>query len=45
MQKRIEHLLERTLYASRWIMAPVYLAMSLVVSACFMGYPDKVSKH
>ena len=33
MQKRIEHLLERTMYASRWIMAPIYLGMSLVLLA------------
>jgi len=33
MQKRIEYLLERTMYASRWIMAPVYLGMSLVLAA------------
>ncbi len=33
MQQRIEHLLERTMYASRWIMAPVYLGMSLVLLA------------
>jgi uncharacterized protein (TIGR00645 family) len=32
MQK-IEHFLERTMYASRWIMAPVYLGMSLVLAA------------
>lgn len=33
MQKRLEFLLERTMYASRWIMAPVYLGMSLVLLA------------
>lgn len=33
MQKNIEHILERTMYASRWIMAPVYLGMSLVLLA------------
>lgn len=31
MQKRIEHFLERSMYASRWIMAPVYLGMTLVL--------------
>lgn len=33
MQKRIEYLLERTMYASRWIMAPIYFGMSLVLVA------------
>jgi len=31
MQTRIEHFLERVMYASRWIMAPVFLGMSLVL--------------
>jgi len=31
MQIRIEHFLERVMYASRWIMAPVFLGMSLVL--------------
>jgi uncharacterized protein (TIGR00645 family) len=31
MQIRIEHFLERLMYASRWIMAPVFLGMSLVL--------------
>lgn len=29
--KRIEFMLERTMYASRWIMAPIYLGMTLVL--------------
>ena len=33
MQQRIEHFLERSMYASRWIMAPVYLGMSLILFA------------
>ena len=33
MQKLIEHLLERSMYASRWIMAPVYLGMSFILFA------------
>ncbi len=33
MQQRIEYFIERTMYASRWIMAPVYLGMSLVLLA------------
>jgi len=31
MQTRIEHSLERVMYASRWIMAPVFLGMSLIL--------------
>ena len=31
MMERIEHWLERSMYASRWIMAPVYLGMSLIL--------------
>ena len=31
MQLRIEHFLERVMYASRWIMAPVFLGMSLIL--------------
>lgn len=31
MQQRIEHFLERAMYASRWIMAPVFLGMSLIL--------------
>ncbi|AEG02867.1 TIGR00645 family protein [Methylomonas methanica] len=31
MQLRLEHFLERLMYASRWIMAPVFLGMSLIL--------------
>lgn len=31
MQTRIEHFLEKVMYASRWIMAPVFLGMSLIL--------------
>ena len=31
MQQRIEQFLERSMYASRWIMAPIYLGMSLIL--------------
>ena len=31
--QRIENFLERAMYASRWIMAPVYLGMSLILVA------------
>lgn len=31
LAKRLEHLLERSMYASRWIMAPIYLGMTVVL--------------
>ncbi|MGR8931500.1 MAG: TIGR00645 family protein [Gammaproteobacteria bacterium] len=31
MQTRIEHFVERVMYASRWVMAPVFLGMSLIL--------------
>lgn len=31
MQLRLEHFVERLMYTSRWIMAPVFLGMSLVL--------------
>lgn len=31
MQTRIEHWLERLIYASRWLMAPIYLGMTLML--------------
>jgi len=31
MQLRLEHFIERVMYASRWIMAPVFLGMSLIL--------------
>ncbi|MDD2760026.1 MAG: TIGR00645 family protein [Methylomonas sp.] len=31
MQQRLEHFVERLMYASRWIMAPVFLGMSVVL--------------
>lgn len=33
MQLRLEHFIERLMYASRWIMAPVFLGMSLILLA------------
>ncbi len=33
MQKRLEHFLERAMYASRWLMAPIYFGMTLVLLA------------
>lgn len=31
MSQRLEHFVERVMYASRWIMAPVFLGMSLIL--------------
>lgn len=31
MHRRIEHFLEQIMYASRWLMAPIYLGMSVVL--------------
>jgi len=31
MQTRIEHFVERVMYASRWVMAPVFLGMSVIL--------------
>ena len=31
MVQRLEHFMERLMYASRWVMAPVFLGMSLVL--------------
>ncbi|MCQ8103378.1 TIGR00645 family protein [Methylomonas sp. SURF-2] len=31
MQLRLEHFVERLMYGSRWIMAPVFLGMSLIL--------------
>lgn len=31
MQLRLEHFIERLMYASRWVMAPVFLGMSLIL--------------
>jgi uncharacterized protein (TIGR00645 family) len=33
MIQKIEHFMERAMYASRWIMAPIYLGMSLILVA------------
>jgi uncharacterized protein (TIGR00645 family) len=36
--KIIEHSMERLIYASRWIMAPIYLGMSLALLALFVKF-------
>lgn len=36
--KRLEHFLERTIYASRWIMGPIYLGMTLVLLALALKF-------
>lgn len=38
LKEKIEHSLERILYGSRWILAPVYVGMSLVVAALFIKF-------
>ncbi|WP_157844913.1 hypothetical protein [Methylocucumis oryzae] len=43
--QQIEHAMERLMYASRWILAPIYLGMSLIISALLMGVLDKLTKH
>lgn len=38
MSQRLEHFVERIMYASRWIMAPVYLGMSLILFALALKF-------
>jgi len=38
LKEKIEHNLERVMYASRWILAPVYVGMSLAVVALFIKF-------
>uniref|UniRef100_UPI00403EBC6E TIGR00645 family protein n=1 Tax=Methylomicrobium lacus TaxID=136992 RepID=UPI00403EBC6E len=38
LKEKIEHNLERIMYASRWILAPVYVGMSLAVVALFIKF-------
>jgi len=38
LKEKIEHNLERIMYASRWILAPVYVSMSLAVAALFIKF-------
>lgn len=37
-QSRIERTLERLMYASRWILAPIYLGMSLALFTLFVKF-------
>jgi len=38
LKEKIEHNLERIMYASRWILAPVYVGMSLAIVALFIKF-------
>jgi uncharacterized protein (TIGR00645 family) len=38
MLKRLEDIIERTLYASRWLLAPLYLGISLVLLALIVKF-------
>ncbi|MBL1263775.1 TIGR00645 family protein [Candidatus Methylomicrobium oryzae] len=38
LKEKTEHSLERIMYGSRWILAPVYVGMSLVVAALFIKF-------
>jgi len=38
LKEKIEHNLERIMYASRWILAPVYVGMSLAIAALFIKF-------
>ncbi|MCF7987074.1 MAG: TIGR00645 family protein [Methylovulum sp.] len=37
-KQSIEHSMERLIYASRWILAPIYLGMSLILMALFVKF-------
>jgi len=37
-KKQLEHSMERIMYASRWILAPVYIGMSLALIALFIKF-------
>ena len=38
LNQTIEHTLERLIYASRWILAPIYVGMSLILIALFIKF-------
>lgn len=38
VKEKTEHILERIMYGSRWILAPVYVGMSLAVAALFIKF-------
>lgn len=43
LKEKTEHTLERIMYSSRWILAPVYVGMSLVVAALFIKFFQELS--
>lgn len=42
VKEKIEHTLERILYGSRWILAPVYAGMSLVLLALLVKFAQEL---
>jgi len=38
LQEKIDYSLERLMYASRWILAPIYIGMSLTLLALFIKF-------
>lgn len=42
MLEKIENLLEKTMYASRWILAPIYAGMSLGLIALFFKFFEEL---
>ena len=38
LKKQLEHSMERIMYGSRWILAPVYVGMSLALIALFIKF-------
>lgn len=38
LQQKMEHTMERLMYASRWILAPIYVGMSLTLLALFVKF-------
>jgi len=42
MQQRIENILERAIYASRWILAPIYLGMTVILFALAIKFFQEI---
>jgi uncharacterized protein (TIGR00645 family) len=42
LPQQIEHVIERLMYASRWILAPIYAGMSLVLLALFIKFFEEL---
>lgn len=42
LPQHIEHVIERLMYASRWILAPIYAGMSLVLLALFVKFFEEL---